>query len=332
MLPMGTIIPRGDKYRAVIRKAGHRPVTKSFSRQSMAKRWIAETELEMEKRERTSRHIDVSSLIQRRLNDGDSISPISHKQKILLRVIAKKTVGFTLDDLNVTGISRWHKKNCPDVSPASLNRYLTVIRTTLKFAESVWKIDVPWNEFAKARSHLRELGIIGESVDRTRRPTDDELRLLLKNTKSGFPMDDLVRFAIDTALRGIEICRITWDNVDFEKRLLTVHGRKHPRFKKGITSKIPLLGESLSIIMRQPRTPDPRIFPFKLGSVAAAFKSATVRADIEDLNFHDLRHEGISRLFEQGYTIPEVAMVSGHRSWNNLKKYTNLKPESLHRD
>lgn len=52
---------------------------------------------------------------------------------------------------------------------------------------------------------------------------------------------------------------------------------------------------------------------------------------MEDLCFHDLRHEATSRLFEQGYDIPEVAAVTLHESRNELKRYTQLRPESLHR-
>ena len=51
---------------------------------------------------------------------------------------------------------------------------------------------------------------------------------------------------------------------------------------------------------------------------------------IPDLHFHDLRHEGVSRMFEAGYAIQQVAVVSGHKSWNQLKRYTQIKPESLH--
>ena len=46
---------------------------------------------------------------------------------------------------------------------------------------------------------------------------------------------------------------------------------------------------------------------------------------IEDLRFHDLRHEGVSRLFEIGYNVPHAAAVSGHRSWTSLKRYTHLR-------
>jgi len=53
---------------------------------------------------------------------------------------------------------------------------------------------------------------------------------------------------------------------------------------------------------------------------------------IEDLHFHDLRHEATSRLFEQGYSIEQVATVTLHESWQELKRYTQLRPETLHRD
>ena len=51
---------------------------------------------------------------------------------------------------------------------------------------------------------------------------------------------------------------------------------------------------------------------------------------IDDLHFHDLRHEGTSRLFEMGFTIEQVALVTGHKDWKMLRRYTHLKPEMLH--
>jgi integrase len=47
--------------------------------------------------------------------------------------------------------------------------------------------------------------------------------------------------------------------------------------------------------------------------------------DIVDLHFHDLRHDGVSRLFEIGRNIPQVAAASGHRSRASLKRYTHLR-------
>jgi integrase len=53
------------------------------------------------------------------------------------------------------------------------------------------------------------------------------------------------------------------------------------------------------------------------------------RVGIKDLHFHDLRHEAISRFFELGLSIPEVALISGHRDPRMLFRYTHLRAEDV---
>ena len=67
------------------------------------------------------------------------------------------------------------------------------------------------------------------------------------------------------------------------------------------------------------------IFPYNPRSIGHAFR-AFARLQIYDLHFHDLRHEGVSRLFEADWDIPQVATVSGHRDWKMLQRYTHLRP------
>ena len=62
------------------------------------------------------------------------------------------------------------------------------------------------------------------------------------------------------------------------------------------------------------------------------FRWACQALSIPDLHFHDLRHDGTSRLFEAGYQVQQVALVTGHKDWRHLRRYTNLRPEDLHRD
>jgi site-specific recombinase XerD len=69
----------------------------------------------------------------------------------------------------------------------------------------------------------------------------------------------------------------------------------------------------------------------KVETITTIFPRAKNALGIEDLHFHDLRHEGVSRLFEQGYQIHEVALMSGHRDWKMLARYTQLKAKDLHR-
>lgn len=74
-----------------------------------------------------------------------------------------------------------------------------------------------------------------------------------------------------------------------------------------------------------------RCFPHNHKSVGAAFRRARNAIGAGDLRFHDLRHEATSRLFEAGLPIERVALVTGHKDWKMLKRYTNLKSEDLHK-
>ena len=55
----------------------------------------------------------------------------------------------------------------------------------------------------------------------------------------------------------------------------------------------------------------------------------TRRLGLENLRFHDLRHEAVSRFFEMGLSVPEVALISGHRDPRMLFRYTHLRPEDV---
>ena len=72
------------------------------------------------------------------------------------------------------------------------------------------------------------------------------------------------------------------------------------------------------------------VFPYNRKSVGTALTRACQALKIEDLHFHDLRHEATSRLFEAGFSIEQVALVTGHKDWKMLRRYTHLKPERLH--
>jgi integrase len=109
-----------------------------------------------------------------------------------------------------------------------------------------------------------------------------------------------------------------------------IRDRKDPRKKKGNHMIAPLLGESFNIAIRQPQNCE-FIFPYKSRSVSVGFQRVRNELGIEDLRYHDLRREGASRLFEQGYSIEEVAQVTGHRNLNILwQVYTQLFPHKLH--
>lgn len=103
---------------------------------------------------------------------------------------------------------------------------------------------------------------------------------------------------------------------------------KHPKKKKGNHKHFRVLSEAWVIIEAQPKT-DAQIFPYNPKSIGSMFTQAVKFLGIEDLHFHDLRHEATSRLFEKGYSITEVAQFTLHESWATLKRYTHLKPQDV---
>lgn len=136
------------------------------------------------------------------------------------------------------------------------------------------------------------------------------------------PMQKIVAFAIFSTKRQEEITLLRWDDLDGDRIL--VRAMKDPQNKPTDNVLCELTPEALAIIDSMPRTDD-RIFPFSADAISANFTRASQFLEIVDLHFHDLRHEGISRLFEMGRTIPQVATVSGHRSWSSLKRYTHIR-------
>lgn len=225
--------------------------------------------------------------------------------------------------------------------PATITVDLSFIRTVLAHAAAIHGVDVTIEQVGLARLALARLGLVAHSQERDRRPSDDELARLFAHFDADkrltIPMTRVVQFAIATAMRQDEIFRVTWDDLTERTKMLLIRDRKDPRHKRGNHQRIPLLDASgfdpMALIAEQRtvrRNSDPRIFPYNGKSAGTAFRRACRDLEIKNLRFHDLRHEGASRLFEAGFTIEQVPLVTGHKDWKMLARYTHLQPESLH--
>ena len=74
---------------------------------------------------------------------------------------------------------------------------------------------------------------------------------------------------------------------------------------------------------------EPPLFSYSPNGVTSGFLRLCRRNSIEDLHFHDLRHEATSRLFEKGLNPVEVATITGHKDTRMLMRYTHLRAEDL---
>jgi integrase len=131
--------------------------------------------------------------------------------------------------------------------------------------------------------------------------------------------ETLVQFQVMTAARRGETLGTTWDNVDLEARTVYL-----PETKNGRPRKLPLRAELVALLEALPRTDD-RVFPLSEDALKKAWKRIYVRAAIEDLHIHDLRHEGISQTAETGqFSLVDLQEFSGHRDVRMLLRYSHL--------
>ena len=333
---MASITRRGNRWRALVRKIVPSR-SKTFDTKSSAQRWATQLEADIDsgasRGTAPTRGITVADLIDRYVREIKPRKRWGHSKEANLVRLRRDCGHWKAQQITATQIIDYCTERAEqNAGPATVNGDLSYLGSVLRVARSVWRLDVP-DVTKDARMALGLVGIIGKSQQRDRRPTQSELDRLCdyfaRSLRKTIPMDDIVRFAVTTAMRLGEIVNIKWEDVDVESRTVLIRDRKHPTEKLGNNQKVPLLFESDLIVMRQPRNSD-RVFPFNAQSCSRAFQRATAALGIADLTFHDLRHEGTTRLFEAGFRIEQVALVTGHRDWSMLRRYVQLRAEDLH--
>lgn len=330
---MGSITKRGDTYRAQVRRKGYPAECKTFPTKAQAVAWVRQREADIDRGAVIVQGHDltVAELVKTYRKMREGTRPISdasnehYQLKTLDRLLGdKRPTRMTPEDLVGFAAARRDE----GAGPYTINMDISKLGTVLRFAAAALRVSLP-DVVGSSRPLLKHLRMIGGGGKRERRPTDDELQRLLEylRDKHGQVYADCVAFAAASAMRRGEVCALTWADISAD-RVATV-ARKHPRLGK-VTERVPLVAEAWDIVQRQPkRDDDPRVFPLYEGTVSKYFTWACRALSIPDLHLHDLRHDGTSKLFEAGYSVPEVALVTGHKSMANLSRYTNLRPEEV---
>jgi integrase len=214
---------------------------------------------------------------------------------------------------------------------------LSFLSGALKWGRHSRRLDLPERLALDARASLVYAGVSTRSAERDREPTDDELARLYAHwdasPRQRLPMPVLCRFALATGMRQGEICRLNVEDIDRTARTVVIRDRKDPRNKMGNDQTVPLLAEAWAIVAPLiENRDDGLLFPYREASVSTAFTRAcqAVRPPIEDLHFHDLRHRATAQFFAMGLDIPRVALMTGHKSWAMLRRYTRIKPGDVH--
>jgi integrase len=311
----------------------------TYSSRALARAWAKRREVELEDPKALLRAQGggtvLKDLIQWYIDNFRAVANWGRNKQSTLLLLQKQSIGLT-DTLDLTVpalVEHIRKRRAAGAGPSTAGNDLTWIGSVLRAAQSVLGLPVQPELVEQARNACRELRLIRRSGQRDRRPTTEELQRLdqhfrPRERRSRIPMNDILWFAIETSRREDEICRLFWEDIDEQKRTGLVRDAKHPTDKQGNHRRFKFTQEAWEILQRQPRI-SPYVFPYNPKSVGTAFTRACHMLHIQDLHFHDMRHEATSRFFERGYDIHEVPQFTLHESWATLKRYTQLKPENI---
>lgn len=314
--------------------------SKTFPKQAHAKTWGSQRVMELDLHGLPSvgdaEGLTVRDLLKKYINDPNAGGKSGRTKGYVLNMLIDCDIAaIPLTSLSTNDvIEHCRLRNNAGAGPATVSHDVSYLGSVLDSAKPVYGINYTSNPAKDARPYLLKLGLIGKS---NRRPASEELEMLIEGLKqrsehkgSKIPFVDILKFSVLSCMRIGEVCRLRWDDIDEEQKSVLVRDRKDPRKKEGNHMKVALLGEAWGIVQRQPKKSE-LIFPYNSTSVTAGFQRVRSKLGIEDLRYHDMRREGASRLFEAGFSIEEVAQVTGHRSLNVLwQVYTELFPKSLH--
>lgn len=330
---MATFTKRKNGWQAVIRIKGYPTVSKTLDRKSDAEAWAEPIERQMKKGEWKGVHVDCDmtlvEAIDRYLEKGEqeNLRNPAHKiycldrpKKNRLKTIKQQSFAkYALSKLPSITLIDWRDERLETCSPSTVTNDLNHISKLYKIARREWQIHGLENP-------LDDVTRPGRGENRKRRLdelADEENRLVQLASSNSYlrRLPQIIVIAIETGMRRGELASIRPSYINFSDSVVHL-----PKTKNGSARDVPLSPKAVEAL-RSFTFPDKDrvIFNAQPDVISSAFSWTVQKAEIEDLRFHDLRHEAISRFLEQGYEVSEVATIVGHKTLNQLMKYTHHK-------
>lgn len=305
-------------WRAMVRRKGKPPQTRSFARKIDAEKWVHSVEAQLDK----GKHVAFASLTARQLfekyRDEVSVTKGGARWERLRIDLILKQAKFANKNYGLVSsldIQEWKDARLKEVSRASVNRELNVISGIYTHAAKEWLLPLDGNPVHQVKRPPK-------TKPRKRRVTQEEIALVSKvlvssrkfTTKWYTPY--VFEFAVETAMRLGEIAELTWCDVNLDEHWVFVG-----KSKNGDERSVPLTARAEEILHLVSGT-EGKVFPVNTGTVGVYFRNAAEKAGITDLHFHDSRHEAITRL-SKVLNVMELAQAVGHRDLKSLMVYYN---------
>jgi integrase len=237
-----------------------------------------------------------------------------HTVKQLLPVFGD----YCLADITSDLVSEYRDSRLRTVKLATVYQELSLMRRMFNVARREWK----WTR----ENPVADVSFaVGNKNARDRWLTIEEERRLLEKATNPKWLRPFLMFALHTGMRKGEIQKLCWQEVDFQRKIITVI-----KSKNGDKRSIPM-SKTLYYVLKSIKVRDisGRVFPISDWSFRAAFGKALEKAEIKEFRPHDMRHTFATRLVQNGVDLYKVKELLGHKTISMTMRYAHHYPESL---
>ena len=324
---------RGTTWRVQIRRKGYPAQVRSFTKHDDAKAWAREVEGKMDKRSFVplgeAENTTLYEALARYLVDVTPTKKGERQETARIDLLQRMDISkFTLTTLRSSNIASWRDALVKDgKAPTTIRNLATIISQVYETAKFEWGMEGLHNPVKGVPMPKHRPGRDRRLVKHADPEEDEEAKLLKAcEASNSHWLRPIVIIALETGMRLGEILSMKRPNINYDTAVVHL-----PDTKNGTTRDVPLSSRALKALQEMPTSTDEekRVFPLTTHSLEHHFKKARKAAEIENLRFHDLRHEATSRLFERGLDIMEVGHITGHKTLDMLRRYTHLKASDL---
>lgn len=321
---MASFYKDGAKWRAQVRYKGKSKSKQGFATKRAAQAWAQVVEAEFE--ENLSNEIPSRPFSDALLRYLEQVSVTKRgykfEQRRIQRWLGESDIApdplcfISLQDLLPKHFAEWRDRRLAEVSSGTVLREWTILSGVCRRCINDWG----W-----LKEHpMKKVTRPKEPPPRTRRPTADELtRLMMCTAYSSEEVPETkskrvgaaIVFACETAMRAGEICNMEWADVDFEKRIVFL-----PVTKNGMSRVVPLSKAAIKVLEQLKGVDDCRrtCFGLKSASLDTLFRKCRDKCVIDDLHFHDMRREALTRMALK-VDVMTLAKISGHKDLRILQ-------------
>jgi integrase len=326
---MANIRKRNGKWQAQVRRDGYPSLTKTFIHRRDAETWARQSEAGLDRAAlpadpKRIRTLTLGALVERYAVEVTPQKLSAYAEMSRIRILRADAIyKISLAQLSPVHIAEFLQRRLKVVSGETARKDGKLIRHIIDMARKTWGIQL-------ASNPALLVDLPPPSKARTRRLSEidrAQLDQALKRSRSPL-LRAAIELAVETGMRRGELLRARWTDLSADHALLTI-----PQTKTDTPRTIPLTPGAREIISALRALPieSANILPMSANALRLAWERLRRRAKVQDLRFHDLRHEAVSRFFEMGLSVPEVALISGHRDPRMLFRYTHLRPEDIAR-